>query len=424
MGSNSDAHKKSKKALTNDLKELDEKLNRYLADTYGLGKQTQWKSAKEKEKAYQHWKNTHQPFHWFAEFYKIISKGGFDAVIGNPPYVEYSKVRDTYTIKEYDTENCGNLYAFIVERSFCLTNKKSRLGMIIQLSAFCTQRMLKFQEQWEKHSQNSFISFFDDRPGKLFEELEHIRVAICLNEVNCCEKPNNQTTKYIKFLSENRNPIFENIYYLLNNDHIHNIIPKINKNIEIDILSKLNKENKELQTYVNKTGKFSFYYHNAPQYFIRAHSFIPYFWNEKEGEKISDQIKKITFQLKDMHIVSITILCSSLFYWWFVLLSDCRHLNLKEINEFPINFDEMQKDIISELIKHCQILENDYKKNVNRKETFYKTTGKVIYDEFFPRKSKPIIDEIDKILAKHYGFTEEELDFIINYDIKYRMGSQ
>jgi hypothetical protein len=26
-------------------------------------------------------------------------------------------------------------------------------------------------------------------------------------------------------------------------------------------------------------------------------------------------------------------------------------------------------------------------------------------------------------LAKHYGFTDEELDFIINYDIKYRMGA-
>ena len=25
---------------------------------------------------------------------------------------------------------------------------------------------------------------------------------------------------------------------------------------------------------------------------------------------------------------------------------------------------------------------------------------------------------------KHYGFTEEELDFIINYDIKYRMGDE
>ena len=41
---------------------------------------------------------------------------------------------------------------------------------------------------------------------------------------------------------------------------------------------------------------------------------------------------------------------------------------------------------------------------------------------YFVKKSKPIIDEIDRILAGHYGFTDEELDFIINYDIKYRMG--
>lgn len=39
-----------------------------------------------------------------------------------------------------------------------------------------------------------------------------------------------------------------------------------------------------------------------------------------------------------------------------------------------------------------------------------------------PKHSKPILDEIDRVLAKYYGFTDEELDFIINYDIKYRMG--
>ena len=33
-------------------------------------------------------------------------------------------------------------------------------------------------------------------------------------------------------------------------------------------------------------------------------------------------------------------------------------------------------------------------------------------------------DEIDRTLAQHYGFTDEELDFIINYDIKYRMGRE
>ena len=34
------------------------------------------------------------------------------------------------------------------------------------------------------------------------------------------------------------------------------------------------------------------------------------------------------------------------------------------------------------------------------------------------------MDKIDTLLAKHYRFTDEELDFIINYDIKYRMGDE
>jgi hypothetical protein len=57
----------------------------------------------------------------------------------------------------------------------------------------------------------------------------------------------------------------------------------------------------------------------------------------------------------------------------------------------------------------------------------YKRISKGIkteFDSFYPMFSKSIIDEIDKVLAKHYGFTDEELDFIINYDIKYRMGGE
>ena len=36
----------------------------------------------------------------------------------------------------------------------------------------------------------------------------------------------------------------------------------------------------------------------------------------------------------------------------------------------------------------------------------------------------PCSDFRSHFLAKHYGFTDEELDFIINYDIKYRMGRE
>lgn len=41
-----------------------------------------------------------------------------------------------------------------------------------------------------------------------------------------------------------------------------------------------------------------------------------------------------------------------------------------------------------------------------------------------PKFSKYIIDEIDNVFAAYYGFTPEELDYIINYDIKYRLGEE
>ena len=95
----------------------------------------------------------------------------------------------------------------------------------------------------------------------------------------------------------------------------------------------------------------------------------------------------------------------------------------KFIDNFPCNIDELKKD--NDLVSEGNKLFKSYEKNKYRKNTFYKSTGNsVIYDEYYPKLSKPIIDEIDKLLAKHYGFTEEELDFIINYDIKYRMGDE
>ena len=64
----------------------------------------------------------------------------------------------------------------------------------------------------------------------------------------------------------------------------------------------------------------------------------------------------------------------------------------------------------------------DLKRHSKRRVYVYEAAGRVEYDEFYPNKSKPILDEIDTVLAGHYGFTAEELDFILNYDIKYRLG--
>ena len=64
----------------------------------------------------------------------------------------------------------------------------------------------------------------------------------------------------------------------------------------------------------------------------------------------------------------------------------------------------------------------DLKGNAVDTVRVFKGKNRVDCLSFRVNQSKSIIDEIDRVLARHYGFTAEELDFILNYDIKYRLG--
>ena len=47
---------------------------------------------------------------------------------------------------------------------------------------------------------------------------------------------------------------------------------------------------------------------------------------------------------------------------------------------------------------------------------------RIEYNEYYGSRCKEIIDIIYQRLAEYFEFSGEETDFIINYDIKYRMG--
>ena len=85
-----------KQELQTRLKALEDELNRYLAGEY-------WREGlltRRQGYVTTNGSHSHKPFHWFIEFYGILKNGGFDVIIGNPPYVEYSKVRNDYTVRE------------------------------------------------------------------------------------------------------------------------------------------------------------------------------------------------------------------------------------------------------------------------------------------------------------------------------------
>jgi hypothetical protein len=115
----------------------------------------------------------------------------------------------------------------------------------------------------------------------------------------------------------------------------------------------------------------------------------------------------------------VATLSSALFWWWYTVTSNVRDLNPFDIQNFPLPESALVDPAL-------QLLGESYLKDLDKNSTMLvreqKQTGATETQSFKIQKSKPILDEIDTVLAGHYGLTEEELDFIINYDIKYRMG--
>ena len=118
----------------------------------------------------------------------------------------------------------------------------------------------------------------------------------------------------------------------------------------------------------------------------------------------------------------IAALSSNLWFWYFTITSDCRHLGKRDIHTFSFNPQEMSPAHHRNFCELGREYVCDLKRNAESIVRVYRGNRAVECLNFRVKESKPIIDEIDRGLAQHYGFTDEELDFIINYDIKYRMG--
>ena len=406
----------AKKDLQQRLNELNSELNQYMAKKYGI-------DVKNQPKDYKNWLLTHEPFNWYVEFYDVIhNRGGFDVIIGNPPYVEYNdKIKKFYTIKNYTTEECGNLHAFVIERAYKVSKSCGNISLIVPMSIVTTKRMNEVRNTIYNNSEYGyFVNLAGDwHPGRLFEG---VRSQFCIFVVKLNINNNTEqqffSTNYIRWNNEERNTLFLTKIRFCKNSLSSNIdtYPKLGTEIELRILNKIAQQNSVLSS-LFMPGMGKFYYRNAGiAYYQIAINFEQEFIINGKKDK-SSTLKQIVCENQEVADTLVCILNSNLFSWFYFCYSDCYHLTVSDISRFQflINNNDNYSDL-------CEELMNSINENSILKVTNYKTRGQIKYQEFYPRKSKSFIDKIDVLLSKHYSLTEEELDYITNYDIKYRVG--
>ena len=402
--------------LRKRLNELRKELDRCLADEYGVKSND--------EEAYNQWRESHLPFHWFVEFYGIMRKGGFDVIIGNPPYVEYNKVRKQYLVRNFRTERCGNLYAFCTERSLLISQHGGYFCFIVQSPIVSTSRMKDVRTEISQNSNFILYSTYDDRPSKLFDGMNHCRVAIILSRTikQAMKPPRLETTKYNKWYKLERDHLFERIQYVgISNKPINDIIPKIHTKLEREILEKVLGMPHSLGELMSASfAKFKIYYKiTGVGHWFTFTVDPPKFWRDGV-ESSSSRESSVSFQNEEIRDTVYCCLNSTLHYWLYQVRTNCRDFNPSDIKFMPIptslfegipEFQRLRVEIISNLEKNSEVGTGNYS-----------VGGAVSYQKFKPKLAKHFFDQVDKILAGHYGLTDEELDFIINYDIKYRVG--
>jgi hypothetical protein len=270
----------------------------------------------------------------------------------------------------------------------------------------------------EKH--DTWYAHYSWRPGKLFDTVNRA-LTIFVLAPSASDKRQTFSTQYQKWTADTRSLLMVTMNYVeVPSQRTAFWIPKLGHAIEKSILEKYLTIHSRGEHMLGKSN-FRIYYRTTGGLYWKVFTDVaPAFRvNGEEGHST----RETWLTLKDETLVrsGIAILSSNVFWWWYTITTNCRDLNPSDIQQFPIpasaladvRLDEIGAKYLADVMKNSTMLLR-----------IQKQTGRTETQSFKIQKSKPILDEIDRVLAQYYGFTDEELDFISNYDIKYRMGRE
>jgi hypothetical protein len=448
--------------------------------------------------AFEQWCSRLRPFHWCIEFDNIMQRGGFDVIIGNPPYAEYNRMKDVYTLPPgmYKTESCGNLYAFCIERFIALGNASSTSGLIVPLSIVCTNRMEPVRRILYKTFSHVWFNNYDTIPSTLFSGTVQRNTIILasrgvINKFNdqngsChpvgagedavlggdpCGRPreasgdparetlrgvypraqrraqgdltfptlpvkilhhvptnqptsNVYTTRNQKWYASERPSLFESVSYLhIGSLSSHDIVPKVSTAIELNILNKIHVHQFPITSYIQQHSHNTLVYKRRWSYFLLFADTIEGIVLPDGSIRQQQDVKILALQPHLDRFVFIALLSSSLFYFHYSVFSDFRHVNKADFDRFMFDYRKLSATATSQLSALGQILMQSYSDSLEwRTCNYVGSIGQCQVPFYRQGASKSILDAIDTVLAEHYGMTGEELDFILSYDSKFRMG--
>lgn len=332
----------------------------------------------------------------FTSFDFIADEATFEdkyhIVVGNPPYVEDFKsgleLSDRY----------GNIYANILLNAAKKLEKNGAIGFIIPLSYVSTPRMKKLRDELGLLVSEQYILSFADRPDCLFDSV-HQKLCILIGKDKKSEKTV-YTGNYQYWYKQERATLFTDIQMVKNKHENEDFIPKLGTEQDIVIYKKITDTRKMQSVYdISRNGTESVYLNRREAFWMKAYR-----------EQVDDpEYKVFSFKSPIEADYCYCLINSSLFWWYWISVSDCWHVS-KDLNGFMMP-TKVNMTGATELAQGLRQRLEETKVYVGTKQTQY---------EYKHRECLEEIRAIDDFINAAYGLTEAESNYIKNFAIRYR----
>ena len=361
-----------------------------------------------------------KPFHWVAEFPEVAEKRGsthsinFDIVLGNPPYGDLLGDEEKLFVSTYETNDVHDISANFVERELQLLKEDGYFGNITTLRLVYQSSLEDFHDLLRQKLAQTNIACFGSRPSRVFSNAD-IKTSIIAGGGQVDGEGTMWTSDAIIFTDQDRQEKFEDIQYEEISDFVlrekiggteksRAILPKIGSSTKRSILNKLKRTSDNLfddkytrDISTDDEGRI-LYRRRGVRYWINPMIEELYTAQEVEPMQFESKLKRDTAFL---------VLNSSLFYTYWVTYGDFHHLNFSQIDSFPFPEEEMMEEYEDEI----KALARDLWKEMEK--CFDPEGG--LTGEFHMRPVKPLVNDVDELLADFYDLTDEEVEFVQTY---------
>jgi hypothetical protein len=340
-----------------------------------------------------------QPFHWFVEFPEVFLRGGFDVIIGNPPYVQKKHIN--YRLEGFATKNCPDIYAACTERSSQICAPRGRVAMIVMLS-------LSFSDDFSElrrclRSRFGFVhaATFSRRPSTLFTGAGvRSTIVLCSEATRSGKTGEILTTDTRRWTDSYRPHLMSSLRYsvttkLLNkagDQWIRTGDPDV-----VELLSALLTKGDNLGDSVKRAGN-SVGFKSTALYYLSVYEIEPPAYDSDLQLIDQPEVGSLSFSETREARIAAAVLSGRLAVAWWAAKGDDFHVTSGVLKSFPVNVAKLPEECRTQIAELGEKLLRELPSSL-----MYTLYAKKWLGNYDMKMMRPITDQIDETLLRSLG---------------------